>query len=170
MQPWRLAKGNGEWTPLENLRSVMITSAVAPAPQLDSQTEGAETVTFVNNHHSSFSSYGILGGVAVLSWLVMLVCGAYGGWVDKSRRPVFASVTLFIVMQILLHLVYGEPTFLYSAHFAPALVLFSGFGWFSPYRKISVLAAMAFVVFGGIANVEQFHAAVRMVNDLVGAS
>jgi hypothetical protein len=80
---------------------------------------------------------------------------------------VFAAVSVFLLGQFALHAVFGEVTFLYSANFFPALVLFTAFSWFSPLRIPAIVAAFAFVVAGGASNYTQFEAATRLANAIL---
>jgi len=77
------------------------------------------------------------------------------------------ALLLFMAGQLVLHLVYGNITFLYSADFLPVLVCFSAFGTFTPYRNWSYAAAILFVLFAGFNNLQQFHRAVAMGTEIV---
>lgn len=154
------------WTPISNIWSVTVTSAVTAAPEVGEKL-GRPAVRLVSNQHSPLASHTLSGWIALGSWLVLLVAGALGGWANSERRAVFAAVSLFLLGQCVLHAIYGELTFLYAANFFAALVLFTAFGWFSPLRMPAVIAAVAFVIFGGASNFAQFEAATRIVHGIM---
>jgi len=162
-------KRTGSWTPFSNIWSVAVTSAVTPAPQEVNQVDnsGKPVARIVSNQSSPLGSHGVIGWIALGSWLLVLAAGTLGGLANVERRAVFSAISLFLLSQSALHAVYGEITFLYAANFFPALVLFAAFSWFSRLRSPAVIAAIAFVVCGGVSNFMQFKAAVQIANTLV---
>jgi hypothetical protein len=168
-QIYSQVKGIGSWTPLSNVWSVAITSAVTPAPEVVDQVDepGNPIVRIVSNQSSPLASHRASGWIALGSWLVLLIAGTLGGLASLERRAVFAATSLFLLGQLALHAVYGEITFLYAAHFFPALVLFTAFSWFSPLRVPAMIAALVFIVCGGVSNFAQFEAAIRITNAIV---
>jgi hypothetical protein len=152
----------------EKLWSVIITSAVAPAPELILKG-GPKKLRqdVIINQYSPFTSYTTIGWVGVVAWLVLLAAGTLGGWANVERRRVFAAISVFLLGQIALHAFFGPLTFLFAANFFGAFVLFTAFGWFSPLRVPAVIAAIAFVVFGGISNYLQFQSAMQLANSIL---
>lgn len=155
------------WTPLENLRSEVIVSAVAPQPMREPPPAGDSLPAQVNNQSSPMASAGPAGLIAVACWLFLLACGVWGAVLDEHRRPIALGVGAFLVGQMLLHLVYGDVTFLYSLDFFPALIALAAFSWFTPVRRWAVAAAAVFVVFGAYNNMTQFQRAAQMANQIV---
>ena len=151
--------GLGRWTPFLNVWHVMITSAVTPEPE--------EQQNIVSNQYAPLTSHTVSGWVALGSWMFMLIAGVLGGLENRERRAAFAAVCAFLIGQCTLHAVYGSVTFLYAAHFFPALVMLAGFGWFSRLRVPAILAALVFAIFGGASNFHQFEAAARMANAII---
>lgn len=159
------------WTPRANLRSAIITSAVAPAPQVTSWEIAGRTepYRFVNNQYSPLSSTTPAGLAAAVAWLGLLALGAWGGWRERRLRPVVLATGGYVAVQLALHLVYGEVTFLYAAHFFPALVAGAAFSWFTRLRWLAVALAASFVVLAGFNNLQQFNTAATLTNDLAAA-
>jgi hypothetical protein len=145
------------------LRGLLLTSAVAPAPQLEFGTNPRRQRILVTNQYSPPGAYSANGWIALASWLVLVVAGVAGGCVNAERRRVFTAVCLFVVGQIVLHLLIGEVTFLYAPNVFGALVVLTAFSWFSPLRRPAIVAAVLFVVSGGWSNHAQFDAAVRLL-------
>lgn len=165
-QVYAQAKGTGRWSPLANARSFFLTSAAAPAPMVRDYRNSR----IVSNQASALRSYGALGLAAAVSWLVLLAIGAWGAWIDRERRAVALAAALYLAGQLCLHLVYGEVTFLYSAHFFPPMVLLAAFGWHTRLKPVVAGAAALFVVAGGLSNWAQFQAAVALTNALLRGS
>jgi hypothetical protein len=170
-QVYAEAMGTGRWSPLANARSFLLSSAAAPAPTISQAgaPAGQSRKQIVSNQASPLSSYGPLGVLAAASWIVLLVVGARGAWIDRQRRAVALATSLYLAGQLCLHLVYGEITFLYAAHFFPAMALLVAFGWHTRLRRAAVAAAAIFVVAGGTSNWMQFQAAVALTNSVLRA-
>jgi hypothetical protein len=67
--------GGDAWEPLESLRSLLITTVVAPTPYIEIQS-GDKVVT---NQQTPWSD-NIWGGIAAsLAWIALLCCGIWGG-------------------------------------------------------------------------------------------
>lgn len=157
------------WMPLANIRSMLLTGAVAPKPEVvpGDQAGGHDDELIVSNQHSPVSSYGPAGWIAGAAWIALVATGIAGGWRDRQRRPVFLAVLTYLIGELALNLVYGPITFLYATNSFPALVLLAAFGWFSPFRAVSVGAAAVFVVFGAMSNLASFEEAVQLTNTVV---
>ena len=157
------------WKPLTDARAMLLTSAVAPKPEVvpGDQAGGHEDEQIMTNQHSPIASYGPAGWIAGAAWAVTVVVGFAGGWGAKERRPVFLAVLTYLIGELALNLVYGPITFLYATNFFPALIMLGGFGWFSRFRLVSVGAATVFVLFGALANAASFNEAVRLANGII---
>jgi hypothetical protein len=151
------------WSPLANLRSAVVYSAVAPPPTLDGPP-GSRTV---NNQHSPPRSADWLGLSGMAAWLALLACGAYGAATSVAVRPIAFGVALMLVGQLGVTIVYGEITFLYAASIIPVLVALAGLSWFSPARYVAVVLAAAVVILGFANNLRQFEHAVRLASSVI---
>jgi hypothetical protein len=102
----------------------------------------------------------MLGPVAVVLWIGLLGLGI---WSFVSTRGVQTHlkkvVGLTLLGQLVLHLAYGDETFLYSLHFVPLLLTLSAFTSLSRRRKWGLGTAVALAVFAGIHNHAQFQKA-----------
>lgn len=67
-----------------------------------------------------------------------------------------AALMLVLLGQIVLHLAYGEETFLYSLHFAPLLVLLFSQAFRREPRSVLRLAALSLIGFGSWNNLHRF--------------
>jgi hypothetical protein len=158
-------RGYSPWSPAENVRAVLLTSAVAPPPALEDDPTPAGTFRLVSYQHSQ-PTKSIVGGAAIVCWIFLLIVGVWGAWRTLSHRAIALSVGSFALFQLALHSVYGEITFLYAANFFPALLVLAALGWLTPLRNYVTSAAVAFTVLGGMNNYSQFLSTARMANEI----
>jgi len=154
------------WKPTENLRSMLLSSAVSPSPELvrGDAAGGVIGERILTNQHSPVATYTWSDWIAAGAWMILMIGGLEGGSRAAARRPIFLAIILFLVSQISIYLVYGPITFLYSCLFFPAMVLLAGFGWFSRMREMTICAAVLFVLFGAHGNFTHFKEAVVLAN------
>lgn len=161
-QVWQQSKGYGTWTPVDNIRGVLLTSAIAPPPATEISKSPVGDFTIVSSQHTQLSRMSLAGTIAVICWSLLLVAGVWGAIHSIPHRAVTVPVSIYVVFQTLLHSVYGEITFLYAGNFFPSLVFMTAFGYLTPLRKFVLGAAVSVVVLGGINNHAEFSNAVRM--------
>jgi hypothetical protein len=92
-----------------------------------------------------------LGMMDVVIWTVLLSLGVWGLVSMNGHRSFRIVLGLTIVGQLVLHLLYGEETFLYSLHFAPLLILVAALSMLTPARIVALPLAVA-LVFGIAVN------------------
>ncbi|MDT8331984.1 hypothetical protein RQ831_13055 [Roseomonas gilardii] len=121
----------------------------------------------LNNQHSPVLDQGWAGLGGMLAWIVLLACGVWGAILHRPGRAAAMAIGAFLLGQIALHLVYGEITFLYAADFFPALLALAAFAFFTPARRLAVVAALAFVILGGISNVTELRSNIAEANSIM---
>ncbi|MFC7739066.1 hypothetical protein ACFQX4_25530 [Roseomonas sp. GCM10028921] len=157
------AESGGGWMPLANLRSMLFYSAVAPTASREMNIEAGRSKLIVSNQHSPLRDEGLLGLLATTLWVVTLGLGLWKA-VTWPRRDVVLGLFVFLAGQMALHLVYGNITFLYAAHFFPVLLAIAALGAVGRTRWLATGFAAAFVFVGGYANIEQLRAASALAN------
>lgn len=85
---------------------------------------------------------------AGLVWIVFLANGIYMG-LFSQRNITCTALTVFLVFQFFLHLFYGDSPFLYSAHYAPVMILLAGYGLAVANKLNSSLSISLFSLFVG---------------------
>jgi hypothetical protein len=110
--------------PKRILPAFIITTIIAPRITLTSEpaeyTSPQNSQLILSVQHSQPGSARPGGYLLVATWLLLLAVGLLAlATSDNIERFVIATGT---VAQLLLHLWYGEETFLYSLHFVPWLV------------------------------------------------
>jgi len=112
--------------------------------------------------HSSINFDSPLKLAITTSWILTLAFGLLGMWKDPNHRKFKVVIAAILGGQFVLHMVYGDETFLYSLHWTPLLIMVAAFGLTLPYRKWIV--ALTFVsLFGvGYNNFYQFNRAASL--------
>lgn len=89
--------------------------------------------------------------VGLACWLAMLGIALRSWWRERDFRSTTTLAVLFLASQLLLHLVYGDETFLFVLNSLPAFLVLVGCGFRSAQaRPMVVLACVALAC--GIAN------------------
>jgi hypothetical protein len=153
-------KESGTW--LDKLEA-MFWSPFSLPEVLSLPPEKAQQLPQLSVQLSTAGSGGWIGMAALGLWTVLLLAGAWGlARAPQSRR--FAAVLgLTLAAQVLLHLVYGEETFLYAAHLLPLLMAVTVFA--TRVLPGGLAAAMALLAAGLAAfhNTAMYSAAVRLL-------
>lgn len=105
----------------EKLSGALVGPIVAPDLQRTSPQETGPLLSFQATAVTTWSSGNVLFLVAAALWMVVLAyCVA-----RLIARPTRFNVSLGLTLlgQLVLHLIYGDETFLYALHFVPLLVL-----------------------------------------------
>ena len=152
--------GKDPWDPLDNLQSFLIHGAVAPG-HMRARHYPVDAITNVG---LSLSDVVKARGLPIALWLSLLIAGGWGIVNNRKLWPVGGALGAFIAGQAALHSFYGEVTFLYSAHFFPALVAVAACAYFAPARRLWLAVALLLLVVGGAGNIQQFRAAAGDVN------
>ena len=128
-----------------------IFPAVNPAPRLFHWTyqAGGQFAQIANSEVENLSSSG---AVAAFSWIVLLAGGFLGMIYHPELRMFSLTLIGYLAGQMLLHLVYGDEPFLYSAHFMPAMIMVISFGFLGPAPTIHRFMALLFVITATISN------------------
>ena len=106
--------------------------------------------------HSSLFSHSLIGISALLLWACLLVAGIVAAFRSKSRQYFFLMVGGATVGQLLLHLVYGDETFLYALNWLPLLIALAAAGALMPCRGLVLAAATALTILLGVYNLGRF--------------
>lgn len=131
-------------------------SIVMPEVQLLAN-RWAPSWPFFSVQFSALGSTGLLGLSLTVVWGILLIFGAWTAWLQPAFRKFKIVLALSIGGQLLLHMIYGDETFLYSMHWAPMLVFVAAFGLSSIHRRWVLGLAVLFVVGLGLNNVRQFE-------------
>ena len=135
---------------LDCVQGIAINAAVAPTPYFDTIAKTDKKI--INNQESGWHSYGTWGNVAVASWLVLLTLSAVTIFIDSRPTPTLLAISAFLAGQLLLHILYGDITFLYAADFFVVMMVFAAQGAKGRWRGLHGAALACFIVSGAMAN------------------
>lgn len=158
-QPAMQAQGSYEtgWQPLNNLRSLYVTTIIAMPATIEVQNS-IEIVT--TNQTSGFPTGELSPVIATVAWVILFGLGVWGAIRHRLLRLPLIGVGLMLLFQSLLHSVYGEVTFLYSLHYLPLLVLIAACAWFTPFRHIAAVLTTVVIVFGTMNNIDRLQSTI----------
>jgi hypothetical protein len=162
-QPLAEDKAVHPWDPVSNLRSVYVTTVVTPPANEVANTNNELSVT---NQTSSVRKGDLAIVIGTAAWVALFGLGVWGAVSNRSLRPFVIGLGAMLLVQTLLHLVYGEITFLYSIHTLPILIIFAALSWYSRYRYAALVLAGLVITFGGYNNVREFQATIDKVAEL----
>lgn len=114
--------------------------------------------------HSLPWSGGLVGTITLLLWTALLLIGFWSLFQLKGDKKIRLGIILALLGQLVLHLIYGDETFLYSLHFLPLLIIVASYGTLSGSRKIVIALAVIACLGAAVNNVTQFYWAVDRVN------
>ncbi|OUM03753.1 hypothetical protein [Variovorax sp. JS1663] len=112
---------------------------------------------------SSPGSGGWIGMAALGLWTLLLLAGAWGLARSPEWRRFAAVLGLTLAAQVLLHLVYGEETFLYAAHFLPLLMAVAVFSIRVLPGGLAASMALLAAALAAFHNTAVYEAAVRLL-------
>ncbi|MEM5518139.1 hypothetical protein WNY37_14365 [Henriciella sp. AS95] len=165
LQPTMEAEGTYEegWQPTSNLRSLYVTTVVGMPVYVQQQTMMHLATT---NQNSGFPEGEISPLIAVAAWVLLFGLGIWGAVLRRDLRLPLLGAGLMLLMQTMLHLLYGEVTFLYSLNVMPLLILFASCAWFIPWKPVAPVLASLVVVFGAINNERRLQQTVQVADCL----
>lgn len=115
--------------------------------------------TVMSVQRSPIASSGVWGVAATIAWAALVASTLVG--LVSSRGNARVRFVLFATLagQVLLHLLYGEETFLYAVHVAPLLVLTAALGSVSRWRRVILVIAVLLACAAAMNNVRQLETA-----------
>ena len=140
----------------------LLHSMVMPSFQMDASD--ARTLPLLGVHFSAPGSGSGWGRAAVALWLALLLVGVWALFALDRLRGLRWVIGLSILGQLLLHLLYRWPAFLFSAHYVPLLVLVAAFSTLTRARPAALVLGVGLLVTAGINNVSLFGRATRLAN------
>lgn len=110
--------------------------------------------------HSSIGSSGAWGVAGTILWGALLAAAVSALFASQGNRRLQIVLGATLAGQVLLHLIYGEETFLYALHVGPLLILSVAQAAASSSRRRVILAlAVALVIAAAVNNAAQLSTA-----------
>jgi hypothetical protein len=136
-----------------DVRSFFAHSVVMPAPVF--RTRGDGVLEVVNEISPAGSGSGT-GAVGVVLWLLLLAVGAAGAVMRGAGTRAFRDILLLCLgSQFLLHVMFADGPFLFSAHFVPLLILLAAYASKFRWSRPLVVATIVTVSFNNLAVFDQ---------------
>lgn len=117
----------------------------------------------------SFGMYSTLQWIGVVAWCILLVLGASRALRDRQTRPLAAALVAWVGFNLVFHNLWGDEFFLYSAHWAWALVLLVAIG-LRHLRLRVLLPVTCLIVIGQIAAMTTIGQMLRQGTDAAEGS
>jgi hypothetical protein len=124
----------------------------------------------MTTQQSNPGSAGVLGMIAVSAWLALLFVAVWALVRVKRNPRLRLAVALMLGGQLVLHLLYGDETFLYSLHFMPLLILAAAHGALTALRPVVLSIAGVVLITSGVNNIAQFNNATDFLREIETAS
>ncbi len=150
--------------PVRIAASFFLHTMVVPEPttrilDLPGQWTKSLIVQMVNPGFGS-----VMGLIAVVMWGALLVIGVLAMLAGAGDRRFRMMVALVLAGQLVLHLLYGSETFVYSLHFAPLLLTIAAMGSLTRLRPIVLMLAAATTVLACAHNLQSLRASKAFLN------
>jgi len=118
--------------------------------------------TVMSVQHSPIASSGAWGVAATVAWAALLTSAIVGLIASRGNTRVRLVALGTLAGQVVLHLLYGEETFLYAIHVAPLLVLTTALAASStPWRRVILVLAAVLVLTAAVNNLSQLETALE---------
>lgn len=108
---------------------------------------------------SEINISNFFSALSILLWTMLLTLGLWAIFTLKKLTAFRITLGLTIIGQLLLHLIYGEETFLYSLHFLPILIALSALALLTHLRKVATSIVIALIPLCAFNNWQTFQKA-----------
>lgn len=136
-------------------------------PQIDFKATGLNSLPLLSVQFARLGSSTVYALPALLCWTCLLSLGVWGALRTKAHVLLVRTIALTALGQIVLHLIYGEETFLYVLHLMPVMVALAMLSMLTPCRIIAPWLAVAAMVFSLANNTAVFSTASEAVSATV---
>lgn len=109
--------------------------------------------------NSSPGSASLLSFIGVIIWAVLLGLGTWSLFTLKKLFALRIVLGLSIIGQLVLHILYGEETFLYSLHFLPLLLILAALATLNNLRTLTISLIILLIPLVAISNWLQYKKA-----------
>ena len=144
--------------PFHILVTFFSTSMVMPEIKLIAKLDRPDWLILSVQHSLPWRS-GLLCLTAFSSWMVLFCLGFWRLLVGPLALRFRLLIGALLLGQAVLHLIYGEETFLYSLHYLPLLVITSALAVTGPYRRVVLVLATVVLISAGTNNFLRFREA-----------
>lgn len=108
-------------------------------------------------------SGSVVAVLAAVVWGALLILGLWAAVTVKTSRNLRLTVGLSLLAQFLLHLVYGDETFLYSLHYMPLLLVLSSFVLQTRLRNVGMALGLVLLPLIASTNIQALSESRKLV-------
>jgi len=148
--------------PLHILISFLSSTIVMPEVQLIGKLDRPDWLILSVQHSLPWQG-GIITLAASCGWLALFSLGLWQLLFGNTAGRIRLLVGALLAGQLVLHLIYGEETFLYSLHFLPLLIVTAALASKSRYRRFVLGLVTAVMIVAGINNMIRFREARQLM-------
>ena len=149
--------------PLPVLKAFLFHAMIMPEIQGKVLRVREQTSVGMSVQSSEPGSGSIWGGISVALWVGFLGAGLWGLVSVKKHPRLRIAVSLMLIGQLGLHILYGGETFLYALHWVPLLVTIAAFGSLASPRRAWLALAVLLLASTAINNGLKFAQAIQVV-------
>ncbi len=135
---------------LNSMKAIFAHSMIAPALLLRG---GGVILSFQG---AALGSGSVWGAIALIPWILLLCLGVRSFFIAHIDPSFRLALVIILVSQVILHLIYGNETFLYSLHFLPLIIIFASLTTLTRYRKVALVLALLLIPLAFMNNGAQF--------------
>ncbi len=133
---------------------------------LETGTVAVELGKKMSIQRSQLGSGTVWAPIAVVLWCFLLGLGIWALLRVTEQARFRLVLGLMLCGQVVLHLLYGEETFLYAIHVVPFLILTVGMATLTAVRPMVLGLVAILIILMGANNVHQFKQAIDRQNTL----
>jgi hypothetical protein len=154
--------------PLNIAKSFLFHTMIMPAIQERQKVRLRDNtlIPIMVTQTSRVGSGTLYGAAAAGVWFAIFGLGFWGFISSRDNRQLKLVLAITLLGQFMLHLLYGQETFLYSLHFVPLLVVLAAFSTMTRARLLALTLTGILVVLAVINNFQQFDKAIVLFADL----
>jgi len=134
------------------VQGILVNSAVAPQPAFDTIAKTSKII--LNNQDAGWRHYGPVGVIALMAWAMMLGLSGLQVFSRRGLGSTTLAISAFLGGQLVLHILYGDITFLYAADYFVVMMVFAAQGAKGRWRALHNAAMVCFLVAGAYANTQ----------------
>jgi hypothetical protein len=151
----------GSW--MDKLRVFFFSSIIMP-DILINYNESAPEWPALSIQLSKLGSVLDLRNFLNIVWAGIFCLGSYAlvKWNENKKAKMF--IMLFLAGQLVLHIFYGDETFLYSMHWVPFLIIIAAMGVQGRFKNTVRVLTLILIVGAGFNNIQQFIQAKSIVD------
>ena len=141
---------------INSLQAILVHSMIAPALLLRNGLGIVSGELILSFQGATLGSGSVWGAIAVIPWIFLLCLGVRSFFIANIDPGFRLTLVIILIVQVLLHLIYGSEVFLYSLHFLPLIIIFASLTTLTRYRKVALVLALLLIPLAFMNNGAQF--------------